>query len=232
LIYRGISAIIQFVEIPQFLAKPDQHEAPVAPPSDPFLDVLPLLLSSETPERPEPTFHEISENAQTRYTELMQQRTLLESEGKFATGTNVAIFVSDIGVAETPTYFDGIEEPLLTLSYEYSPEEYQEHQAAAEGLVHRIKQITGGVISVEIHSATNESIHAVLDDPNVAHMIYIGHANESAVATGIEDNFGWQDPEAPLNHLKASFGVFGCSAGHEDGPHPRVGSACFVRCAG
>lgn len=192
---------------------------------DPFLDMLPFLLSNEVSMRQEPTFDELADDAKQRYVELIQQRTQLAGEGKFATGSGVVILVSDIGVREDEDYIDGVDEPLLTYGYEESEEEYDEHLRAAEGIKHRINQITNNGVGVEVQTATNEAIQAALQDESVAHMIYIGHANESAITTGVDSSFNWDEPLTPLTHLKASFGVFGCGAGSEEGPYPRLGTA-------
>jgi len=192
---------------------------------DPFLDMLPFLLSDEVSMRQEPTFDELADDAKQRYVELIQQRTQLAGEGKFATGTGVVIFVSDIGVREDSDYIDGVDEPLLTYGYEESEEEYDEHLRAAEGIKHRINQITNSGVAIDVQTATNEAIETALQDESVAHMIYIGHANDTAITTGVDSSFNWDQPIAPLTHLKASFGVFGCGAGSEGGPYPRFGTA-------
>lgn len=181
-------------------------------PTDPFSDMLPLLLSQESPENREPLFGELPPSVQARYTQQAQHRARLAAEGLYATGTDVAIFVSEVGTNER------------LMNDIISQKEYAEHTQAAVGIEHQIKQITGQGVNVSIIKATNEAINEALANRNVAHMIFIGHSNRSRLATGVGKRFEWSDPEQPIDHLKSSFGVFGCGArAGLSGQTPRVG---------
>ncbi len=198
------------------------HESGVLP-SDSFLDMLPLYLSQKSPEKPEPEFADLPLPVQQKYVQFEQNRAGLEAEGKFAEGSDVVVFVSEIDSGETETNFPGIETPFVTYNYAVSDEERDEHQRAAEGLVHRIGQMTGNSVNVDIRLATMDSLRDAIKDKNIAHIIFIGHANGSTLAVEVDDDFDWDDPDFEIDHLKKSFGVFGCGVKKAGGPFPRVG---------
>ncbi len=200
-----------------------ESREPLQVSADPFLEMLPLLLSEGAPELPEPTYNDLDLTAQKRYLELTQQVKQLAEAGKYATGSDVLILVSDVGVNIVETTVEGVEEPLIHYDYFVSEEERDEHLRAAGNIQHQIQQITNGGVDTKIEIASIETIDAALKDTNIAHIIFIGHANRSNLAVEPEVDFQWDQPTKPITHLKKSFGVFGCSEEHEEGPLPRVG---------
>lgn len=198
----------------------------LAPP-DPFLEMLPHLLDRGKPETQEPAFQDLPKVAQKRYLEQLDRRNILAEQGRLATGSGVVILVSELGYDEVETQFEGVEQPFIHIEYNTSGEERDEHFQAADSIKHRIEQITHNGVTVSIELATMESIEKAIFDPEVAHLIFIGHANRAKLAVGVgpEDSFNWDDPKKPIDHLKLSFGVFGCGQAAMEGPRPRVGSS-------
>lgn len=186
---------------------------------DPFLDMLPFLLSDAVPEQSEHTFAELDANSQERYLELMKQRERLAEQGRLPTGTDVVLFVSELGYEPVTV------QVLTTNHYMMSETETAEHMAAAESIAHRVKSITSGAVRTNIQIASREAMDVAVLDNQVAHIIFIGHANSSALALGPEEDYRWDDPPKELDHLKLSFGVFGCGFQTVEAPRPRVGSA-------
>lgn len=187
-------------------------------PHDAFMDMLPVMLSPGKPETKEPTFTELPQDLQEYYKWQAAHRERLAREGRLATGHKIAIFASEIGSYE-------VEEPELHYEYEVSKGEFSEHLQAANSIEHQIMQMTGQSADVSTQLATKEAITEALNDESIAHIIFVGHASLGRLTLAVEDegDFMWNDPEKPVDHLKLSFGVFGCSVPGRSGLTPRVG---------
>lgn len=190
---------------------------------DAFDDMLPLMLSSGQPERPEPRFDELDPGkTHTKYVEKIQERERLAAEGKVTAGKGVVIFHSDIGEKEKKITRNGRE--IEVTDYFHSESEGREHAQAAENLKHTIIKTMGhNADQVILKVGSREAINEALLDPRVGHVVFIGHANRSQLTIDPIYTYNWQETPR-LTHLKKSFGVFGCGALKNNKYYPRIGS--------
>ncbi len=194
-------------------------------PDDNFLEMLPVMLSPKKPAAKEPEFEDLATETRDFYSWQATHRAQLVEQGRYATGSKIAIFASEIGAYEVDEPVVEGEEPRFHYEYEVSTNEYAEHLQAAKGVEHQIKQKVGQSAEVETRLATKEAISQALADESIGHIIFIGHASSGRLTTSVDDDkdFMWHDPQEPVDHLKLSFGVFGCGVPGLSGITPRVG---------
>lgn len=129
----------------------------------------------------------------------------LAIEGKIADGDGTAILVSDIGEEGDTDHW-----------------EFQEHKKASLGLRHALETRLGiGATRVAIRD--QNTIQEVLDDPGIANVIYVGHADRSGISTPESGGFTWVSGSDPT-HLKQTLGIFGCGSDDKGLVEPRFGT--------
>lgn len=192
--------------------------------NDPFSEMIPFMLSSERPTAEEPRFDELhGKRTRTRYVELMRKRNALAMQGgRVAVGSAVVVFHSNIGEKEAVIEKDGVEKTVS--NYFHSGREGEEHKSAAEGLARNIASMTVGQVEVDVSLVTREALDEALLDNGVGHILYVGHANRSQLTIDPIYTYNWHEQPPEMDHLKRSFGVFGCGTHKGDRFYPRIGS--------
>ncbi len=168
---------------------------------DSFHEMLPSLLCGAE-DKPHSTAQLGKKNAKT-YREGLQVTDTLAEQRRVAAGATIAMLISS------------------DRDNKRNSHELDENKHAASRMAKYLKNLGIGNETLQVDDYSRKDVESLLADPEIAHMMFFGHAKRSGVFVP-GDPITWRNTE-PAGHLKKSVGIIGCGVYDRRGVTPRFG---------